>query len=194
MGSSERLETALKKEKDDEESQRTLGTVIVKRLAGYPTNVNHNIDAKIFTFKRYSTVGSPVLFSDSGTVYYELEALKDGIEQTNEVISLGVGDNDLSWGVDGFRSIKWHGNGDGEVWKGKWTVGNIIGLAVNIEKGMIAVSKDGDWEKEGFGLVFQDDSIKKGVYPCITGDAQIRYSFQQDSFKYGLPAESIWNV
>jgi len=201
---SERIEAALKKEKDDEESQHALGTVIVKRLAGRPENVNHDIDANIFTFKRYSTIGCPGLFSESGIIYYELEiskdgttqfgfALKDGIERTNEIIHEGVGDDALSWGVDGFRSLKWHGGSDGKAWEGKWKVGDVIGLAANIEKGMMAVSKNGDWETGGFGLVFRNDSIKKGVYPCITGDAQIRYGFQQDSFEYGPPPESVWN-
>jgi len=202
---SEKSEVALRKEKIDEESQRSLGTAVVKRLIGVPEGVNHDIKTKVFTFGSFSTVGAPDLFADSGVVYYELEiledegetqfgfALKDGIEQTNIYSSSGVGDNSLSWGLDGFRSVKWHSGG--EVWGGKWAAGNIIGFTVNIEKGIIAASKDGDWTKGGFGLVFQNDSIKKGVFPCFTGGSiRFRYCFDQDGFKYGPPTESIWNV
>lgn len=201
---SEKLEAALKKEKDDKESQRASGTAVVMRLAGTLDNVTHDINAKVFTFGGFSTVGAPDLFADSGIIYYELQILKDegytqfgfarkdGIEQTNKRVYEGVGDNSLSWGVDGFRSVKWHGNE--EAWTGKWIAGNIIGFAVNIEKGMMAVSKDGDWTKGGFGLVFQDDSIKKGVYPCISGSTQIKYCFDHDKFKHGLPTESVWNI
>jgi len=205
---SEKLEIALKREKSDEESQRSLGTAVVKRLAGIPEHVNHDINTKVFTLGPFSTVGAPDLFADSGIVYYELEiledkgctqfgfALKDGIEQTYKDCSEGVGDDSLSWGLDGFRSIKWHGDdGDEEVWEGKWAGGNIIGFAVNIEKGMIAASRDGDWTKDGFGLMFRNDSIKKGVFPCFSGQGtRFRYCFDQDGFKYGLPTESIWNV
>eukprot|EP00586_Coscinodiscus_wailesii_P000291 CAMPEP_0172485390 /NCGR_PEP_ID=MMETSP1066-20121228/13459_1 /TAXON_ID=671091 /ORGANISM="Coscinodiscus wailesii, Strain CCMP2513" /LENGTH=723 /DNA_ID=CAMNT_0013250659 /DNA_START=57 /DNA_END=2228 /DNA_ORIENTATION=+ len=200
----ERLEAALRKEKDEEKKQHDLGATIVKRLVGNPCDVEHDVDGSMFTFKSFCTAGAPGLFADTGIIYYELEmlndgeyvqfgfALKNGIEQMNKYTGEGVGDDSLSWGVDGVRSLKWH---DGEEdWEGKWTKGNIIGLAVNIEKGMMAMSKDGDWTEDAFGVVFQDESIKEGVYPCFTGCMKVRYCFKKDGFKYSLPDDSVWSA
>jgi hypothetical protein len=67
------------------------------------------------------------------------------------------------------------------------------GFAANIDKGAIAVSKDGDWD--GVGVVFQDASIKKGAHPCFsTSDYQLRYCFNQDGFKYCPQTDSVWDV
>jgi hypothetical protein len=158
------------------------------------------------TFESFSTVGAPDLLANSGVIYYELEILKDGgfpqfgfaqkdsFEPSDEPSSDGAGDNDTSWALDGHRQCKFHG---GELqWPCSWAPGNTIGFAANIDKGMIAVSKDGDWTstQDGLGVVFHDASIKEGVYPCFTAsNHQVRYCFHQDhGFKYGPPADSVW--
>jgi len=202
----EELKKLLENEQNDEETQRASGGAIIKRIAGMPGKVKHDIDAKIFTFELFSTVGAPGMCAESGVVYYELEILKSGgypqfgfaqkdsIEQADEYVNSGVGDNETSWGVDGCRSCKWHGDSEDDSWKGTWTDGNVIGLAANLDKGMIAVSKDGNWEQDGFGLVFQNASIKDGVYPCFTGSTgQVRYCFDTNSLKHGPPDDSLWN-
>jgi hypothetical protein len=38
----------LKKEKEDDEAQRSSGTAIVKRLAGNPGHVQHDVATKVF--------------------------------------------------------------------------------------------------------------------------------------------------
>jgi hypothetical protein len=102
----------------------------------------------------FSTVGAPDLLANSGVIYYELEMLKDGgfsqfgfaqkdsVEPCSDKPSTDrAGDNGTSWGLDGHSQCKWHG-GDNFEWPCSWTPGNTIGFAANIDKGMIAVSKD----------------------------------------------------
>eukprot|EP00592_Proboscia_alata_P021127 CAMPEP_0194403016 /NCGR_PEP_ID=MMETSP0176-20130528/1689_1 /TAXON_ID=216777 /ORGANISM="Proboscia alata, Strain PI-D3" /LENGTH=734 /DNA_ID=CAMNT_0039200657 /DNA_START=106 /DNA_END=2307 /DNA_ORIENTATION=- len=200
----EQRNAAIEKEKDEEKTQKDAGDVIVKRLVGSVSSIRHDISKNILTYESFSTAGTPHLYATSGVIYYELEVLenecgypqlgfahKDGIKLSNKYSGLGVGDNNTSWGVDGNRSIRWH---DGELpWPCSWEVGNIIGLAANIDKGMIAVSKDGNWTKVGSGVVFEDDSIKEGVYPCFTGQSfKMRYCFKEDDLIYDRPEESIW--
>ena len=92
---------------------------------------------------------------------------------------------------------------------------NVIGLAANIDLGMIAVSIDGNWgdddkddedkkkKNSAYGVVFQSDDIKQGVYPCITCDSHtVQYNFGSSSttttnsppFKYGPPPETVWKT
>jgi len=68
--------------------------------------------------------------------------LKNGIEQTKEMTDIGVGDNAKSWAVDGARRMKWH-DGETKKWDCLWKDGAVIGLAANVDTGMIAVSVDG---------------------------------------------------
>jgi nucleoredoxin len=199
----EKKAAALKAEKEGLDAQIAAGVPVVKRLVGAPGQVKHNVSERTLAFDGFSTVGVPGLQADSGTIYYELEvinsdgvpqfgfALKDGLEVSDEPSCDGVGDEATSWAVDGVRECKWHGGPAPQACS--WEAGNVIGLAVNIDKGMIAVSKDGDWKKEGFGVVFNDENIKKGVYPCFTASGhEVKYCFTQGDFKYGPPDSSIW--
>ena len=73
----------------------------------------------------------------------------------------------------------------------------MIGLAANVEDGKIAVSSDGVWDKKAgeaeFGLVFCNESIKKGVFPAFSaGQYTVRYQFQGDEMKYGPPPDQVW--
>ncbi|KAL9189598.1 hypothetical protein ACHAXT_009273 [Thalassiosira profunda] len=176
---------ALEKEKEAEDSQRTAGSPVVKRLVGSPLDALHLTEKRQIIFQQFSTFAVPEdLLSTSGTLYYEIEvlqahgtpqfgfALKDGIKETQELSTDGVGDNATSWAVDGSR------------------------LAANIDAGMIAVAINGVWEKDGdaeLGVVFQDERIKEGVFPCFSASSyKLRYCFKETDFEHGLPPESLW--
>jgi len=204
----EKKEALLKKEKEIEAFQRASGNTVVKRLAGNPEDVLQDIKTKTVSLNLFSTVGAPDLFTESGVLYYELEivkrgdcgnypqfgfALKDGIDTCDTYTDIGVGDNKTSWGVDGDRSCKWF-DGSTQCWTGEWDTGDVIGLAANIEKGLIAVSKNGNWTADGFGLAFEDETIKQGVYPCFTASTYtLKLGFDEASFKFEPPAESVWS-
>jgi len=72
-----------------------------------------------------------------------------------------------------------------------WATDDVIGLAANIDLGKIAVSKNGLWTEDASGVVFQDDTIKSGVFPCLTGGGyEVRYAFS--NFTHAAPAAEIW--
>lgn len=180
--------------------------VILQRLAGRPQEVQHDAATKTIRFGEFSTAGAPNLLATKGVLYYELEVLRndgcsqfgfakeDGVVLSNQHVNAGAGDNGTSWAVDGQRCVKWH-DGNQVEWAGSFEVGNVLGLAANIDKGMIATSKNGDWggQEDGFGVVFTDASIQEGVFPCITCSIfELKYCLDKGSFKYGPPADAIW--
>lgn len=68
-------------------------------------------------------------------------------------------------------------------------------MAANVDTGMIAVSKDGNWDSddEDLGVSFRDKSIKDGVFPCFTASHyKLRYCFSEEEFKHGPPSDTVW--
>lgn len=192
---------AAQKEKESEDAQRASGSLVVKRLRGEPGFITHNIPESKLDFATFSTAGAPENVTTSGVLYYEVDvlgcdgvaqvgfSLADGLSQIDEYCGDGVGDDEKSWGVDGTRRSKWH-NGDSE-WPVEWAVGDVFGLAANIDTGKIAVSKNGDWGEAGCGVVFESDAIKAGVFPCFTaGGFELRYRFKD--WKHAPPAPDVW--
>ena len=98
---------------------------------------------------------------------------------------------ETSWGVDGTRCFKWVG-AQSAVWACKWAIGDVIGLAANVDVGKIATSKNGNWSDEACGVVFSDDRIKEGVFPCLSSsNYSVRYAFED--FQYAAPAPEAWS-
>jgi nucleoredoxin len=192
---------AVQKEKECEDAQRASGGIVVKRLRGEPSFITHDIAESNLHFSNFATVGAPENVTVSGVLYYEIEvldsqgvaqfgfALADGMSLIDHYCNDGVGDDTKSWGVDGTRQCKWH-DGDSE-WPVEFAVGDVFGLAANIDTGKIAVSKNGDWGRAGCGVVFENEAIKSGVFPCFTaGGFELRYRFKD--FKYARPAADVW--
>ena len=68
----------------------------------------------------------------------------------------------------------------------------MIGFAANVDAGKVAVSKNGKWTEEGCGIVLEDDKIKQGVFPCMTGGRyNIRYAFKD--FSNAPPDDDQWS-
>ena len=200
--------SAAEKEKENAETQRLAGDVVVLRLSGEPINVEHDITTTTVKFEGVSTVGAPETLVTSGVVYYEFQvivhankntdvsaqmgfALKDSLQPSKKKSSNGCGDTDTSWGVDGTRCFKWVG-AQSAVWACKWAIGDVIGLAANVDVGKIATSKNGNWSDEACGVVFSDDKIKEGVFPCLSGSHySVRYAFKD--FQDVAPAPEVWS-
>ena len=103
----------------------------------------------------------------------------------------GCGDKPSSWALDGDRCRKWFEGAESE-WPCKWVPGDVIGFAANMDAGKVAVSKNGKWTEEGCGIVLEDDKIKQGVFPCITGCSyNIRYAFKD--FSHAPPDDDQWS-
>jgi hypothetical protein len=156
------------------------------------------------------SVGLPHLFSRSGVTYFELHVWLQGF---NQYASVGfsaadgmemeqercvIGDTIKSWGIDCFdRGIKFY-NGDriGTSMSTQWSSSDTIGVAVNVEKGMIAVSTNGNWRfADGNGIVFEDERIKLGVFPVLSARSGFVYwRFQPDKLQFGPPPDTVWGI
>jgi len=124
----------------------------VRRIRGDPRKrYEHDLSERTICFQAFVTFGTPDSITSSGQVYYELEIL--GAQEAPQVgfalasfgridgyTGFGIGDDKDAWGVDGSRSTKWHDGGS--PWPGvSWAVGDVVGLAANVDTGMIAVWK-----------------------------------------------------
>lgn len=166
-------------------------------------------------FYKQSTVGAPDCFQTSGILYYEIEitdnillrsqrslyfgvSLVNGVEVrngTSQGENSGIGDNTRSWGFNAFSGMKVHCGEFGDYrLTPSWNVGSVIGVATNLETGMIAVSKDGCWDlTSGLGVKFEDQNIKMGVYPCFQGEyCSLRFNVGEGNVKFGPPPIHIW--
>jgi len=206
----------LKKEEEDIESQRKQGDgIIVKRITGPPGSVTFDTTSRLLEFNK----GFPIAVLEEivvtqGVLYYEVEivelvemdthaqfgfALQNAFEKTNNYTGMGVGENPKSWGVDGFRKYLWH-NYDLKLLKMEhnWKVGDVIGLAVNIDMGKIAYSKNGCWSKEfGCGVVFEKCSFKEddgiGVYPSLSSSSmKVCLNVTEKHLRYSKPYKEVW--
>lgn len=206
-----RNDKLLKKEEEDIEAQRKHEDgVVVKRIIGPSGSITYDANSRFLEFK--GTFPTAVLDENvaaKGVLYYEVEiinndgcaqfgfAAKNAFEQKDCYWDEGVGDNGRSWGVDGFRRTLWH---DGEYGKMEcgWEVGDVIGLAMNIDIGKIAYSKNGNWSKEaGCGVVFEKCSSKEddgvGFYPSLTSSSlKVRLNVTEKHLRYSKPSEEVW--
>merc|ERR1719253_2012648 len=61
--------------------------------------------------------------------------------------NLGVGDDEYGWAVDGHRFKKFHNGGENALWTRSWHEGDIIGCALDIDKGQMMFSLNGEWNR-----------------------------------------------
>jgi len=80
----------------------------------------------------------------------------------------GVGDDTESWAVDGARKYKCHaGTAEYEC---EWKVGDVVGLACDLEKMQMLISINGSFEAHN-GCVFEltADTAQHGLFAAFTG-------------------------
>jgi SPRY domain len=212
---------ALLKEEDErcEQIQKEMGVPLIRRMIGNGNLVKHIPEERIIrqyhcefvTYGMQDTVvtsGSDSNYkasSDAGVFYYEIELLKVGpcfqfgfcapgaLDELVAEQSCGKGNGDAkdSWAFCGIRGELWT-NGKANSWScPKLKDVDIVGMAVNVGAGKIAVSVNGG----EFAVVFEDDAIKpEGVFPCFSfgSDFELRVNATQDTFKHDGPAAEVW--
>jgi hypothetical protein len=114
-----------------------------------------------------------------------------------------VGDDQLSWAVDGLTQVSWHGDDrrGPQPWPTKWQKGDVISLAVDMVKGELWFGHNGVWSKE-FVILSQlsspmvsrddgDDGIRlRFVCPALTVSHSVRYSMNLGAAPFRYPAPS----
>ena len=107
----------------------------------------------------------------------------------------GVGDDTHSWGYDGAQGKKWHGGSDvGHTSYGgahRWSTGDVIGCLLDIEKGIVSFTLNG----EALGVAFnnvtrsnenKNENKKATYYPACSLEANqsLRINLGQRSFAF----------
>ncbi len=125
-----------------------------------------------------------------GLGYYEVEVLHPGCATQFGFCSLdwpgekgfsgnGVGDDGLSWGVDGDRVMKWHSESNGPF-GGVWRAGDVVGLACDLLGaaggaggcGRMLVSLNGDFSPpHGAAFDLPPAGLEGGLCPALTAMA-----------------------
>ena len=189
-------------------AQRLLecGAAAVRRPAlslfrGEPVKVQIQVAERTVAFvNSFVTVRSAQRCPRGGKGYYELEILDRDhecpqygfaapvFERVLEASGEGVGDNEHSWAVDGARQLKWH-NGE-EIYPCTWKVGDVIGLACDLNTMQMYVSVNGSFAAPN-GVVFEldSDAAGDGLFAAFTGvSGKVRYNLGEAPFKHAPPA------
>ncbi len=119
-----------------------------------------------------------------GLGYYEVEVLRAGFATQFGFCSPGwpakkgptgdgVGDDGLSWGVDGQRVLKWHEGPKGRF-GGLWQEGDVVGLACDLraDRMRMLVSLNGDFAPP-YGAAFDLPAagLRGGLCPALSARA-----------------------
>jgi hypothetical protein len=99
----------------------------------------------------------------------------------------GVGDDTHSYGYDGYRAKKWHGRYSTmrTSYGLKWTEGDIITCAIDMEVGEIKYYRNG----EDMGVAFYGVVVSRAWYPAIS-----LATGQQCKFQFGGPIDPLRSV
>jgi len=148
----------------------------------------------------------------NGVAYYEVTVLADcqglagfALSEFESCEDDGedylIGDDSLSWGFDlpsPSCSIPGgtlhHDGSELREWTwSTWKIGDVIGLAASAMAGKIAISVNGDWSADrGFGVVVEDERIKAGIFPVLSGEGGLRLRCAFGEFSYGPPPADMW--
>jgi len=122
------------------------------------------------------TAGLKDYMRNSGKFYHEVvihevsdpqlgwvtEAFKEGPLDDH-----GVGDDEHSWAVDGARHSHWHrGQPVKCEWPRSWQPNDVIGFALNIDKGHMLFSYNGEWFKPAYRTVKLPPGVR--LYPAVS--------------------------
>ncbi len=156
----------------------------------------------LVSFRAFSTVRAGNAVCPWGALgYYEVEVLHAGCATQFGFCSPawpakrgpagdGVGDDGLSWGVDGQRVLRWH-EGPKGPFGGRWREGDVLGFACDLRGGpgggRMLVSLNGDFAQP-YGTAFDLPaaglegglcpalSARTGLYRCNLGGWTFRHA------------------
>ena len=166
---------------------------------GLPSAVKVWQDDGVIAFSSFYSVRSKFCCPPGARGYYELVILEMNIVPQYGFVSVsfnrmqahsdnGDGDDKDSWALDGTRRCKWH---DGTAaYECKWKVGNVVGLACDLEKMQMLISINGSVEAPN-GCVFElaVDRVQHGLFAAFTGSSgKVRCNLGVTPFKYAPPS------
>jgi len=150
---------------------------------------------EISDMHEWITIGAPSLQQNVGKYYYEVYVgydfkkpqvgwLSTDFEKSS-ASKLGVGDDEHGWAADGKRNRKWHKGGETTRWPKRWAAGGTVGCAIDIGKGQIRFSYNGEWNPLADLLI--DGKTSTCYYPAVSASGHFAFRFAKSSFKHDPP-------
>lgn len=81
----------------------------------------------------------------------------------------GVGDDRVSWGVDGIRLKKWSGGDATYSTTRKWRDGDVVGCCADLTSGDLSFALNGHWGGPDVRAFRSVDVPEQGLAPAVTG-------------------------
>lgn len=136
-----------------------------------------------------------------GKWYYEAHILTNGCMQfgwANEEFTgdsgsgQGVGDDTKSWAYDGFRQLRWNGASSRWGRDERWSVGDVVGCAVDLDAGTMLFSINGDFSAP-MGRAFGNVSVSRFLVPAgsLSRGERVRVVFKRADFSFAPPDEDF---
>ena len=168
-------------------------------IRGLPWDTKLGPDDSAVEFCAFSSLRSTHACPPGAKGYFEVEILRlddcpqygfatASFECVRGASSNGVGDDEHSWAVDGARNRKWH-NGN-ESYECTWKVGDVVGLACDLDAMQMLVSVNGSFEPPD-GLIFDlsPDAVHQGLFPALSGSSgKVCCNLGEVPFKHAPPS------
>lgn len=142
----------------------------------------------------------------SGKWYFEIKVVKAsltiivGIAEAAVSLTAALGTDDRGWGWYFTHALKRHNNTN-EAWGTAASLGDVVGIAVDLDNGKIWVAVNNVWQEggdpaAGTGEMYSDADITLNpMYPCVTifRDQDEVEMWSQESLHYSPPSGfSAW--
>jgi len=169
---------------------------------GIVEHVKLDADSRTISFEDFCTVRSRQQCPADSKAYYELVLLAElgkysclqcGFACAAFTSQLGyseegVGDDAVSWAVDGARQIKWNA-GEQEAYGCQWKQGDVIGLACDLQAMQMLVSVNGSFAPPNGRVFVLPPEVKlSGLFAAFScGAGMVGYNLGEAPFKFDPP-------
>ena len=143
-----------------------------------------------------STAAAPDCLTTSGQVRYEITFREVGpaaqvgwatpaFQREDAITGNGTGEDEHSWAADGVHSIAGH-KGHLSPYDVKWAIGDVIGVAADLDAGTLSFAKNGKWVEVFSGFDF--GGAGGGLFPSITmHEGECEINLGRAPFKHAGP-------
>ncbi|CAE6967851.1 kidins220 [Symbiodinium natans] len=125
------------------------------------------------------TAGAKEAARGSGKLYHEIQLISDlsnpqvGWMSTKfkegEQDGNGLGDDEEGYGFDGDRHLQWKAGKSMKVKIQPWKQGTVLGLAIDLDAGVMRLSHQGKWHNENEeGYIIKAELTGRDWYPAIS--------------------------
>jgi len=92
------------------------------------------------------------------------------------------------WAVDGIRFKQWHNGGNEDAkWPRLWRRGDVVGFAIDIDKGRMHLTLNGEWV-DGAGMSFEPTG-NRFFFPAGSYSGLFTMNISREQWKHSPPSD-----